>query len=79
MVLIQAQGNKETGRIVTSTSEVSSLIALIHTLISGQNHDMKMVNKSSENAAKFKYVGTIVTNQNSIHEGLENRLDYWDA
>jgi hypothetical protein len=38
---------------------------------SGQNHDNKIGNRSFENMAKFKYVGTIVTNQNLIQEAIK--------
>jgi hypothetical protein len=33
---------------------------------SRQNHDMKIANRSFENAAQFKYLGTTVTKQNLI-------------
>jgi hypothetical protein len=34
----------------------------------GQNHDMKISNKSFERAEQLKYLGTTLTNKNSIHE-----------
>jgi hypothetical protein len=39
----------------------------------GQNHDIKIVNRCSENVAQFKYLGTTATNQN-----LKNAV-FWDV
>jgi hypothetical protein len=35
---------------------------------SGQNHNLKTVNKALENVAEFIYLGRTVTNQNCIYD-----------
>jgi hypothetical protein len=40
----------------------------------GQNHDMKICNRSFENVEQFKYLGTTVTNQNLIPEEIKRRF-----
>jgi len=42
---------------------------------SGQNHNIRTANESLENVAKFKYLGTILTNQNDIPDEIKNRLN----
>jgi hypothetical protein len=44
-----------------------------HHQTTGQNHYIKVANKYFENVAKFKYLGTTVTNQNYIHEEIKSR------
>jgi hypothetical protein len=39
-----------------------------------QNHDIKVDNKSFERVEEFKYLGTTLTNRNSIHEEIKSRL-----
>jgi hypothetical protein len=40
----------------------------------GQNHNIKTGNKSLERVEQFKYLGTSLTNRNSVHEKNINRL-----
>ena len=40
----------------------------------GRSHSMKTGNSSFERVEEFKYLGTTLTNQNSIQEGIKSRL-----
>jgi hypothetical protein len=40
----------------------------------GQNGYIQIGNKSCETVGQFKYLGTTITNQNSIHEEIKSRL-----
>jgi hypothetical protein len=45
----------------------------------GQNHDIKIANRCFENMAKFRYLGTTVTDQNLIQEEIKSRLNSGNA
>jgi hypothetical protein len=45
----------------------------------GQMHSIKIVNRSFEDEAKFKYLGTTLTDQKYMHEEINSRLNSGDA
>jgi hypothetical protein len=45
----------------------------------GQKQSIKIGNMSFESAAKFKYLGTTLTDQNCIHEEIKSRLNSGNA
>jgi hypothetical protein len=46
---------------------------------SGQNQNIRTANESFENVAKFKYLGTKLTNQKDIHDEIKSRLNSKNA
>jgi glycerol-3-phosphate O-acyltransferase len=45
----------------------------------GERQSIKIVNRSFESVAKFKYLGTTLTDQNYIHEEIKSRLNSRNA
>jgi hypothetical protein len=45
----------------------------------GQSNDIRVANQSFEKMAKFKYLGSTLTDQNCIHEEIRSRLNSWNA
>jgi hypothetical protein len=45
----------------------------------GQKYSIKIANRSFEGAAKFKYVGTKLTDQNCMQEEIKSRLNSGNA
>jgi hypothetical protein len=46
---------------------------------SGQNRNIRAANESFGKVAKFKYLGTTLTNQNDIRDEIKSRLNSGDA
>jgi hypothetical protein len=45
----------------------------------GQKHSIKIGNRSFEDVAKFRYLGTTLTDQNCMHEEFKSRLNSGNA
>jgi hypothetical protein len=45
----------------------------------GQNYCVKVSNKSFENMVEFKHLGMALTNENTIYEEIESRLNMGSA
>jgi hypothetical protein len=45
----------------------------------GNNHEIKTANRSFENVAVFRYLGTTITNENLIQEEIKRRLHSGNA
>jgi hypothetical protein len=45
----------------------------------GRKHSVKIVKRSFDDVAKFKYLGTTLTDQNYMHEEIKSRLNSGNA
>jgi hypothetical protein len=52
---------------------------LSHHQNAGQNHDIKIGNRCSENEEQFRYLGTTITTRNLIQEEIRRRLNSGNA
>ena len=64
--------SKETGPEVNA--DIAKYMVMSRYQNAGRIHNIKNYNCSFERVHKFKYLGTTITNQNSIHEEMKGRL-----
>jgi hypothetical protein len=59
--------------------EKTKYMLMLRCQTSGQRQGIKIGNRSFENVAKFKYLGTTLTDQNCVHEEIKSRLNSGNA
>jgi len=66
------EASREVGLEVNT--EKTTYMVVSHCQNTGQNHDLWNAYKSFENVAKFKYLGTTITNKHCVQEEIKSRL-----
>jgi hypothetical protein len=71
----------EAGRDVglETNAEKTKYMIMSHHPNSGQNQNIRVANESFQQVAKFKYLGTTLTNQNDIYNEINGRLNSGNA
>jgi hypothetical protein len=59
--------------------EKTNYMLMSHFKKAGQRHSIKIANWSSEDVAKFKYLGTTITDQNCMNEEITRRQNSGNA
>jgi hypothetical protein len=59
--------------------EKTKYMLMSHSQKIGQKHSIKIGNRSFEDVAKFKYLGTTLTNQNCMHKEIKRCLNLGNA
>jgi hypothetical protein len=65
--------------LAVNAGKTTKCTLLSHDQNVGQNHDMKVANRSFENVAQLRYFGMTVTNQNLIQVEIKKRLNLGNA
>jgi hypothetical protein len=65
--------SKEVG--LERNAEKTKYMLMSHSQKIGQKHSIKVVNRSFEDVAKFKYLRTTLTDHNCMHEEIKSRLN----
>jgi hypothetical protein len=60
-------------------AEKAKYMIMSHYPNSGQNQNIRIANESFQKVAKFRYLGTTLTNQNDIHDEIKSRLNQRNA
>jgi sorting nexin-29 len=68
-----SDASKEVGLEVTPEKTKYMLMSCSQKI--GQKHSIKIVNRFFEDVAKFKYLGTTLTDQNYMHKDIKSRLN----
>jgi hypothetical protein len=74
-VLLEA--NREV--ILEVNTANTKYMVLSHHKNVGQSHNLLIANKSFKNVAKFKYLGTTITDQSCFHKEIKSRLNLANA
>jgi hypothetical protein len=61
------------------SKEAKYMLMMSRHLNTGQNHDIQIPNRASENVEQFIYLETTVPNQNSIQEEFKRRMNSGNA
>jgi hypothetical protein len=64
--------SRDTGLEINA--EKTKYMIMSHHPNSGQNQNIRIANEVFENVAKFKYLGTVLANQNDIHDELNEQI-----
>jgi hypothetical protein len=59
--------------------EKTKYMLMSHSQKTGQNYSIKIAKRSFEDVAKFRYLGTTLTDQNHMHEEIKSRLNSGNA
>jgi len=77
--VVRKAASKSAAVFQVSTLVLSFLYRIKRMHHTGQNHISSIPNKSSDNLAKFKYLGTAVTNKICIREEIKSTVNSRNA